>query len=253
MLQQRRDLIAERALLIGRVLELALIGIDATGQVNDAATAGEQGGRRRTHHAVQPNRSLATANHQQQRTITSRHPLRAGSWLEKVVPHRCTGDFRTATAQIISRLRQTKGHAGAKAAKQARDLAGDRIGFMQHHRTATEPCRQDRRGCDVATGGEDNSALLLANQACHRPGAPEQLNQLFELAQTSALQTTSPHGEQGIAARNQLAFQAIGNPHPADTPAVRHAISNRQGRKQMAASAAGCNQEPRHGRTRRGA
>ena len=52
MLQQRRDLIAEGALLIGRVLQLALIRIDATGEVNDAATVGEQGGRRRTHHAV---------------------------------------------------------------------------------------------------------------------------------------------------------------------------------------------------------
>ena len=52
VLQQRRDLIAEGALLIGRVLQLALIRIDATGEVNDAATVGEQGGRRRTHHAV---------------------------------------------------------------------------------------------------------------------------------------------------------------------------------------------------------
>ena len=174
---------------------------------------------------------MATAYHQQQRAITSRHPRRTGGWLEKVVPHRRAGDFRTTTAQIIRRLRQPKGYAGAKAAEQARDLAWDGIGFMQHHRTPAKPCRQDRRGCDVATGGEHNPALLLANQARDRPRAPEQLNQLFELAQTSALQATSPHREQGVAARNQLAFQAIGNPQPAHTPVIRHAIGNRQGRK----------------------
>ena len=42
-----------RALLIGRVLQLALIRIDATGEVNDAQPLASNG-RRRTHHAVQP-------------------------------------------------------------------------------------------------------------------------------------------------------------------------------------------------------
>ena len=136
---------------------------------------------------------LASTDHQQQRAIASRHPRRAGGWLEKAVPHRCAGDFRTATAQIVGRLRQPKSYAGAKTAKQTRDLTWDRIGFMQHHRTAAEPCRQDRRGGDVATGGEHNPALLFANQARDGPRAPEQLNQLLEFAQTSALQATSPH------------------------------------------------------------
>ena len=65
VLQQGRHLIAEGALHIGGVLQLALFGVLVSTEMHDAATLLQQLRGSSPHHPVEPYGSLAAANHQQ--------------------------------------------------------------------------------------------------------------------------------------------------------------------------------------------
>jgi hypothetical protein len=107
--------------------------------------------------------------------------------------------------------------------------------------------------CDVAAGGEHHRHLPPADQSAHRSAAADQLQQLQQLAQATALQATGLDGGEGVTVGHQLALQPVGDPQPVDLPAVGQAIGHRQGRKQVTTGAAGGDQEPGHGRRTGGA
>ena len=162
--------------------------------------------------------------------------------------HRRAGQHRPAMGQPLPGLGQAHRHMGAVPPQQPGHLAGDGIAFVQHHRHAAPARRQDRRRRDVTTAAEDRRHPAAANQGPRHPRGVEQLRQIPNLAQTSALQPAGPHRMQWIGGRHQLPFHAVGNPQPFHLPIGRQGFRHRQGWKEVATRAAGGNQEGWHGR-----
>ena len=247
VLQQPRHLIAERALQIARMLQLAAVGVVATAEVHHPAARRQQLGQQGAQHAVQSHRPLAAPHHQQQRSRAAGHPGRQGGRLQKGPAHGGAGHPRPALGQPLRRLGQPHRHPAAEAPQQPGDPAGHAIGFVQHHGDAAPARRQDRRRGDVAAGAEHHADALPSDQLTHLPGGPQQSHQVGQFAQAAPLQAPGPHRVQRDAARHQFGFQPVGYPQPVQLPIGGQGLGHRQGRKQMAAGAAGCDQQAGHG------
>ena len=88
MLQQAWNLIAEGTLRQQRMLHLAHLGVVAAGEVHRPAALLQQLRQDRSHHAVEANRSLAAADHHQQRPLPSWHPVRQRVGVEEAAADR---------------------------------------------------------------------------------------------------------------------------------------------------------------------
>ena len=76
VLEQGRNLIAERLLHQQRVFDATHIGVIAAGEMHHAAAAAEQGRKDHACHPIQPQSALASTDHHQQGAIALRDPHR---------------------------------------------------------------------------------------------------------------------------------------------------------------------------------
>ena len=247
VLQQAGDLVAEGPLHHAGRQRLARLGVVAAGEVHHPHPGRREPGQQGPQHAVEAEGPLAAAHHQQQGARPQGGPGRQGGGFQEGLAHGGARDDRPAAGQAGGGLGQADGHPAAEPAQQAGHLAGHGIALVQHHRHAAPAGRQDGRSGDVAATGEHRLDALPADHAPHGTTGPQQLHQVPEFAQAPALEPAGPHRLEWIAAGHQLAFHPVGHAQPLDAPVRRHRIGHRQGWEQVAAGAAGSDQEPGHG------
>ena len=83
---------------------------------------------------------------------------------------------------------------------------------------------------------------MLSDQAPHGDAGRQQPNQLHQFGEATALQASSVHGDQAEPSGHQFGFESIRHPQPAHLPVRIKGLRHRQGWKQVAAGAAGCDQ-----------
>ena len=218
VLQQAGNLIAEGSLHQVGVVELLGIRVVAAAEMNHAAASLQQLRQHPSHHSVQTHGSLAAPHYQQQRSLALGDPDRQSLADPKTFSDRGAGHYGSAAGDPLCSGRQADGHHRAEAGQQPCHPAGDDIRFMQKHRSAAPSRRQNCRGCDIATGGEHHTAVLLPDQSANLDGGCQQLQELADFAQPPPLQTTSSHCREPVTPRHQLGFQAIRHSQPAHTP-----------------------------------
>ena len=229
------------------MLQLAHLGVVVAGEVHHAAALLKQLRQYSTHHPVQAHGALAAADHHQQRTLSLWHPVRQRLGLKKISAHRHARHQRSTAGNATGGHGQANGHGTTEAPQQAGHPAGDGICLMQHRRYAAEAGREDGRCCDVATRGEHHLDPFPSDQLSDVEPSGQQSQQLHQLVQSAALETSCLDGHQLELLRHQLRFQAVRDAQPTHLPTLGKRFRHGQGGEQVATGAAGGDQKPGHG------